>query len=276
MDHNANLKKLIAGSSYNSIAEICKPLFDNFGFNTFIYSRIYSDGKYWTLSNRPDWLTYFYETNFKEADTFSETIENGYYFDLSELKVPSIQINTARESFDADNWLNVLKKFKGYSEICAFAAPKYHHSVTNLYLNHREIFDHFLLYFRSKADALIKNAEKNLIYPNTVSLLKKEHVISTQDDFENAKKIFYDGTKINKYFTKDPSNTTYLTFREFQSLKILANGYSPKEIGAMIGLTSRTVNYYLNNIKKKFGCYKKSQLIQILKDSNLDTLDIQV
>lgn len=57
-----------------------------------------------------------------------------------------------------------------------------------------------------------------------------------------------------------------LTNREFDCAKLLMNGCRIKEIAAIINLSPRTVETHINNLKIKFDCRDKIELIIKLKD----------
>lgn len=51
--------------------------------------------------------------------------------------------------------------------------------------------------------------------------------------------------------------------RELECLFCMLRGMSAKQIGNFLGLTKRTIEFYIDNIKNKVGCSKKSQLLDI-------------
>lgn len=64
-----------------------------------------------------------------------------------------------------------------------------------------------------------------------------------------------------RYYLAGKYHGTYLTTREAQCVPCLARGLSAKEIGNELGLSKRTVEVYINNLKAKFNCNRRSQLI---------------
>lgn len=60
----------------------------------------------------------------------------------------------------------------------------------------------------------------------------------------------------------------YLTPRESQCCLLLLYGLTMRAIADELELSARTVEYYLNNIKRKLGCYYRDQLVKILLNSD--------
>ncbi len=61
---------------------------------------------------------------------------------------------------------------------------------------------------------------------------------------------------------------TVLTIRENQCAYYLMNGMTAKEIGKELELSPRTIESYIDNIKRKLLCKNKAQLIVTLTKIN--------
>lgn len=61
----------------------------------------------------------------------------------------------------------------------------------------------------------------------------------------------------------------YLTPREYDCLRVLREGKTIKEIARDMGLSPRTVEFYLKNLKVKFGCKSKTELLALVARSNM-------
>ena len=59
---------------------------------------------------------------------------------------------------------------------------------------------------------------------------------------------------------------SYLTQREYQCVKALLQRRYYSEVATVLGLSTRTVEYYINNIKKKFHLLNKKALIQFFSE----------
>lgn len=60
-----------------------------------------------------------------------------------------------------------------------------------------------------------------------------------------------------------PSRKYKLTQREIQCLKLLVAGHSARSIGAILKLSTRTIEFYIRNIKDKLNVRKVSEVIAL-------------
>lgn len=60
----------------------------------------------------------------------------------------------------------------------------------------------------------------------------------------------------------------YLTQRESECLNHILHGLTLKETSQLISLSTRTVEFYFSNIKKKIGCKRKSEVISLFLSSD--------
>lgn len=65
---------------------------------------------------------------------------------------------------------------------------------------------------------------------------------------------------MNNNLNKAKTNAR-LSQRQIQCAEYLLNGRTAKETGELLGLSVRTVEYYLGNIKSKLECKNKTELI---------------
>jgi len=84
---------------------------------------------------------------------------------------------------------------------------------------------------------------------------------------------FYRQRLSNRYYLKGNGEETYLTRREFQCLAHLFFGRSAKETAAILNVSVKTVESYLEGIRPKLKCYSRSQLVElIIKNNWIDLL----
>ncbi|MBA2652262.1 MAG: helix-turn-helix transcriptional regulator [Tatlockia sp.] len=69
--------------------------------------------------------------------------------------------------------------------------------------------------------------------------------------------------KLPQYYTIAKQYGEYnLSKRETQSLFYLIRGYSAREIAQRLGLSAKTIEYHIEQLKNKLNCSKRSELIE--------------
>ena len=76
--------------------------------------------------------------------------------------------------------------------------------------------------------------------------------------------------KLNIVINPEPIKIIELTSREKQCAYYLLQGLTAKETGNQLFLSARTVEKHLDSLKEKFNCTKKTDLIKILLENNVD------
>lgn len=68
---------------------------------------------------------------------------------------------------------------------------------------------------------------------------------------------------LNHYYTHVNHNPFKLSVRELESLFFLLRGKSAKHIAKALQLSKRTIESYVEQIKNKFGCHTKTELLYL-------------
>lgn len=71
---------------------------------------------------------------------------------------------------------------------------------------------------------------------------------------------FVSGRKAQDISTPQNTSCSRLSKRETQVLRFIGLGYSNKEIGHTLFLSSHTIKTHIDSIKKKLRCHKATQL----------------
>jgi DNA-binding CsgD family transcriptional regulator len=65
-------------------------------------------------------------------------------------------------------------------------------------------------------------------------------------------------------YVLDEHHQMYLTYREAQCMLLFIHGKTVIKAAHCLALSPRTVEYYLNNMKSKLKCRTKSELIELI------------
>ncbi len=82
------------------------------------------------------------------------------------------------------------------------------------------------------------------------------------------------GGRREYFLLNDPLNGVPLTRRELQVLFLICQGLTNTLVAKKIGLSSRTIEYYIKNMRKKTHALNKTDLVdQVLKTDFLTRVD---
>ena len=69
-----------------------------------------------------------------------------------------------------------------------------------------------------------------------------------------------------RYYFSDSNSKLYLTHREAGCMSYIIQGMTIKETAKQLGLSHRTVEFYLKRIKIKLNCNNRHNLIELLNN----------
>lgn len=235
----------------DKIRAATRPLRDRFGIDYFTYHRIDNEGFYKVLVDRPDWAECYVQKQIYRNDPYlrqASVYKSGFYH-VEQHGSHEYQEHLLKEGktvLDVD--INVLYIHReGLAvELFGFSANRKRSSLNELYLNNQSLLKSFSDYFKGELGSVLMEIESYLL-PDLKG-----------DDFFTDEPI---GNKVDVHgFLQDLKIDHNLTPREKECLKYLLKGKSAKETGAFLKLSPRTIEFYLENIKKKWGCTSKATL----------------
>lgn len=254
-------------STFADVNEICQPFFKKTGINFFAYCRHYKDGSFYSLSTHREYYLYHFQKEYPLGPTVQElfTLKKLYHFPLSGgNKQYDQMLHEIAEQFNISHPFYIVERYLDYFDMVIFGAEPKKLNIINFYLNYSNVLENFKVYFVERAEKLINRSEKNkIVLPFHMRPSENTFIAATQSMLQFSK-----SRKTNKIYLNDPSKG-YLTQREFECVKLLILGKSAEEIGIITGLSKRTVEKYLENIKNRFSCKKTTQLIYELTKAGL-------
>ncbi len=257
----------------NKLGELCKPI-EPFGIHHFTYQKQFKNGRRISLSNKPAWIEDYYNLRLFESSLFENSFEVGesrfnLWFDDYELDV----YQHGKLYYNTMHSISIIEQKKEFTEAYLFATTPDNPQAIHFLSNHREILYHFILYLKDRGKALFKEAEKNSIeIPKITGLTSCEQFWFKNKDWNETlkqkKAEFFCQTAIRQFnFSNSKINETPLTQREIACIVHLLNYKTAPETAALMNISKRTVESYLESIKTKFSVNTKAQLIQKLKES---------
>lgn len=244
----------------NHIRKTTQPLRDRFGINYFFYSLIDNEGKYVALCDCPDWAEYYVSEQIFLYDPYlrhPSVYQSGILIDDHE-----IILKSTTKMLKTDKTVILVQKGDSWVEIFGFCGNTKTSSIESLSLNHPQILKSFGAHFKRELSPILNNMEdeaNSLIYLKGDDFFCKQPICTQVSS--TALIAFYKDLGMKCDFEKAKKLST----RERQCLKILIEDKSAKEIASLLGLSSRTIEYYLENIKDKLSCWSKQEVIAYAK-----------
>lgn len=259
----------IALTAIPEIQEIGKPLAEFLGVSSFCYHKWNSNGQEICLSNNATWARHVYENNYTGGEDLASIT------DLDLLGIKNLKsllwvfeketkmMHDCRKIWDCHYGISLIS---GNNECFAFSIQGIKDTrAINTYLNNIELLEKFCRYFKDKAGHIITKAlqDTKLQHPNAVKT-------NPNNQFLYSKNKFIANASVPSFPLTHHSKNIKFTNRELDCLRLFVRGYTTPEVAYTLGLSKRTAETHLENIKNKTGINAKSDLIKFVFSNNLD------
>lgn len=262
MQNLVNLIERFSGKHHQRLLNITAPLLQNFGINYFCYQHVSFDGAWTLVGNNPDWLMFSGENSYYRIDPSlvdPAIMQSGVCFPATHQhrEFQDTLVKQASDRFDLHHALAIIEKTELGCDYYFLGAPKQHHGAINVYINHLNLLKKdFASYFRYETLPLLKNIDDHAV---DLKSLKKEHYTKPSHPLSPL----LEQALSSHHFLEDINvrQKIFLTPREKECLHWYRLGKTAKETARILNLSPRTVEGYLDNIKRKFGCRYKRDLL---------------
>ena len=273
IDNHSITKHLSSSVTYaQELADILKPLFDQLEIKYFGYNRYFRNQSWMGLYSDPC----FAEIDLSAGrgpifvDAQGIRMSSGCYLhkdlpDLLKLDVDNGEVENFFDQADnpfkkvMQNGLLLVHKGVHYDETFYFsmldgtiADRSYFYCIVN-------DLKKFSLYFLEKAKKLVMHAEQKRI---------KYRIPKNCDNTFSPRFIKHDDgadwIEVNKFCFATPFGDAFLSRQELNCLRQVAKGCSQDQISEKLGVSRRTVESYLINIKNKIVCWIEGRAHRLL------------
>lgn len=238
----------ISFEAENDVKKLLAPLTKLGAINYFCYGVNYPDTSGFSLHTHTGFYQSWFDNQFPLCGFHLDT---GWY--LWDNILPKQQIDVARE-FNIGNGIIYIKHLENKTEVFSFATKPDSKFVLDFYMNNLNFLKRFSHYFVQNADNIIQIADKQRILPPAGMIL-------TDPD---KRKKFYNKESlplIDRFLQELSYPFNVLSERESESYRLLIQGFSNTEISQKLGLSTKTVDVYINRIKSKLGCTNRKELV---------------
>lgn len=250
-------KNHISLTSTKDMLDISIPL-KMLNVDFFSYTRFYFDGTTISLLTHTDWYQFFLKQEVPGClNVFN--LEDGcnLWLDL----FPENAVFDAKEHFSIDNGIHFSKRENNYVEAISYATNAKDLKAIGRFVSNIDLLENFIIYFKKRASTLIKKAcQDRIVIPEIMKgyqTVKPELKLGLTDRKIFLKKIGYDNL------------VTKLSVREYECLQHVAQGKTVKEVANYLMISPRTVETYVNTMKRKLCCSTKSQLLNMFWETQV-------
>lgn len=236
----------------NTMRQICDNMLSPVGIVYFNYLRYYNDGSCYLLSTHEKAIKDIFENNVPVAAPVSEKyIKNNFNYFLLPIGSYDKYLHRMKVNLNLEYFINLIDRYNNYFELFCFGSRSNHSEIVNFYINNMNFLEKFKFYFKDKAADLIRTGEQNKV-------ILPEIMKPPYQGLENNSDHFFLRNHI-----KSRHGDVELTQRQYDCLAQLAAGRTAKEAARQLGISHRTVENYLANLKSILDCNRKSQLVDI-------------
>lgn len=247
---NLDMENHIFFKLVDEVNQIIAPLIKHFSLDSFSYLKTYNDGSQIRLTNQPEWIKYYLTQRLYLNSIFELPAAN-----YSKSSVIYSHTNTHTEIFSA------AKKF-GLNPGITFIQPtndgcEFYFLGTTITdrlildqcLSHIHLLEKFIASFHDLAQKLLIQLEPH-------------HVIA--EDLSQNHLKYKTIPNINDIDFLASISGYEFTSRELDCIPLLLMGQSAKQIAETLGLSYRTVEIHIRNLKIKTKQVTKNDLIHVL------------
>lgn len=258
----------ILSATYDKVNMICNPLFKSTPISYFSYAKMYDNGEMMFFNTQPDLAAkLFNDGYYASLDELNLFCSLGLKSTLMSTNLPlPIDIKSSAEKYKGMNFAAAeLSLNYGYFivdrgidnyRICGFGTHVEKFSIVNFYLNAYPLLEKFIHYFEHHAKELIENnTQSDRIYLDKY-LQKLDLNVDGDIPFVVPQLDVLAKSSVQTSLDRD-----VFTQREKECMNLIAQGYTMKNAALKLGISHRTVEQHLRNIKEKHGLSTKNHLV---------------
>ena len=241
-----------------SVNEIITPL-RSVGIVGVFYTRIYPDGTIINLANDADWTEFYFNQLFSGIYKNKDIVDQFFIYSGASLWALNSQNpiwQDAKSYFGYENGVTLIEDKQDFREAFCFYSTSNNHAMNHFYINQIDTIKKMKQYFLSQSVALIQQAERERLL-NTHPVFSKISDLSLRHEEFSGKNIISSIC----VFHKKTGLPIQLSPQRSQCLLYLMEGKSTKEIAQVMNLSSKTVDHYLEFLRKELDCRSSKELI---------------
>ncbi len=224
------------------LSVFCEPFFKQTGIKFFEHTSMLNGKTTLMINTDPDYLKYFL---YKKYCRF---VPEGYKQPIylweatKEFSACDQQLLDMRVMFNYNYGITFIEKTHKVLDAFSFTASNSSFGIVNYYLNNFDILKKFISKYLEKFYARVNY----LLLKHPMDIL-----LINPDNFQN-----------NLIKSSNTTNNINFTSREFEIVRLLAEGHTAKTTAKILSISPRTVEKYFEKLKEKLNVRYKFELIE--------------
>lgn len=253
----------------DAVKKCTRPLM-HLGVACFYYVHIKNNGDYVLLTDCPHIDEYYFDQKLYVKDPYirhPSNYQSGFFlFEENQKEEFDQSLSYLVKNFQMTPLIGYCEKGKNAVEFYGFwGRPQRTNSFMQVHLNYASLLKAFVNYFKEQCRSILQS--------NSVPYLSLGNLIGNDFISSGVCKTKNDYDKIYKYLKEiglgdEITKVEALSSREKECVKLLLKGKSAKESGTALGLSVRTIEHYLDNVKLKFKCQYKNEIFSAAEKLN--------
>ncbi|HEX2548408.1 MAG TPA: LuxR C-terminal-related transcriptional regulator [Gammaproteobacteria bacterium] len=239
------------------IIDICKPLL-KLNITYFAHTRVNKKNEFAGLSNNPYFTEHYLKNKYYNADIHLAATQHdqSIMWDAIERRGKSLKMHEEAAAFGVQHTFTIIEKKNGITDCYHFANHSSCRSINQTYLTQLHLLKIFIAFFK-------ENIEKSSCLSKAFDLkFKIDHAANYDTKNYCIPETHQQRLQFMHELTFHPKNHEItIAPQKLKCLMLLAQGFSAKQIGLKLHLSTRTVENYLANLRKQLNCRNSKELI---------------
>lgn len=236
----------------SEINQVIAPLVTYFGLDSFNFHKTYNDNSQIRLSNTPDWKRHYLTNKLYQQSIFELPAQNYSKNRIiwSNIGTHNIILQEASQ-FGIKYGITLIEPVHDGCEFYFLGTTSDDQNVINKYLSNFYLLEKFIANFKNSGADIMAATEPHKVIVR---------------DWENNKTKFNASNKIEHFSFLASIYGYQFTRRELECVPLLLKGLSSKQIAEQLQISFRTVEVYIENLKRKTGTHNKNELVSHLSE----------
>lgn len=274
--------KLSAISLTDDVDKLCQPLKEQAGLVLFNYIQSTRKGMRFILSNEKSWFKYYFDLKHYEYEMMNQidkvpvNYANFSLWDGCSDEHESCKIYSAmQKDLQIGYVLFLFAFYQDFAESFAFGISNEISHSSQVVLKNLDVFKRFAQYFKDKGKNLIQTAKSESF-----------QVISSKESYSNPfiwgmkdeqKANLFEALSIERIYLKNEYAKVYFTVAEAKTVLLAIRGFTYDEIAKKLDVSTKTIDYRMNQIRNKMNLkHKKDVINTLVKGHYVELLEISI